>query len=118
MGVRPRERWEWSVNQTNNTALAEAGHATRFGADWPGRRCGATTRADGACLNPAIKGRGRCKLHGGKSTGPRTEEGKARSIAAHTKHGRRSKAHVKKVRAINVELRRITYELKMDGLIP
>jgi hypothetical protein len=57
-------------------------------------------------------------MHGGKSTGPRTPEGKARSIAAHTKHGRRSKAHVAKVKAINAELRRITYELKRDGLIP
>jgi hypothetical protein len=57
-------------------------------------------------------------MHGGKSTGPRTPEGKARSIAAHTKHGRRSRKHVEKVKAINAELRRITYELKRDGLIP
>ena len=106
------------MNQTNNTALTEAGHATRFGADWPGRRCGAKTRAGGACQNPAIKGRSRCKLHGGRSTGPRTPEGKARAAAAHTKHGRRSKAHVEKVKAINAELRRITYELKRDRLIP
>ena len=105
------------MNQTNNTALTEAGHATRFGADWPGRRCGAKTRSGGACQNPAIKGRSRCKLHGGLSTGPRTPEGKARSIAAHTKHGRRSRAHVARVKAINAELRRITYELKLAGLI-
>ena len=45
-------------------------------------------------------------------------EGKARSIAAHTKHGRRSRAHVEKVRYINAELKRITHELKRDGLIP
>ena len=74
-------------------------------------------RAGGACQNPAIKDRSRCKLHGGKSTGPRTAEGKARSIAAHTKHGRRSKAHVERVKAINAELRRITYELKRGGWI-
>ena len=103
---------------TNHTALIEAGIATRFGPDWPGRRCGAKTRSGGTCQNPAIKGRSRCKLHGGLSTGPRTPEGKARSIAAHTKHGRRSKAHVEKVKAINAELRRITYELKRDRLIP
>ena len=106
------------MNQTNNTALTEAGHATRFGADWPGRRCGAKTRAGGACQNPTIKDRSRCKLHGGLSTGPRTPEGKARTIAAHTKHGRRSREHVEKVKAINAELRRITYALKRDGLIP
>ena len=103
---------------TNHTALIEAGMATRFGADWPGRRCGAKTRAGGACQNPTIKDRSRCKLHGGLSTGPRTPEGKARSIAAHTKHGRRSRAHVEKVKAINAELRWLTYELKLAGLIP
>ena len=106
------------MNQTNNTALTEAGMATRFGPDWPGHRCGAKTRAGGACQNPAIKDRNRCALHGGKSTGPRTPEGKARSIAAHTKHGRRSRAHVEKVKAINAELRWLTYELKLAGLIP
>ena len=57
-------------------------------------------------------------MHGGLSTGPRTLEGKARVIAAHTKHGRRSKAHVERVKAINAELRRITYELKRGGWIP
>jgi len=103
---------------TNHTALIKAGQATRFGADWPGRRCGAKTRAGGACQNPAIKDRSRCKLHGGKSTGPRTPEGKARVAVAHTKHGRRSRAHMEKVKAINAELRRITYELKRDGFIP
>ena len=56
-------------------------------------------------------------MHGGKSTGPRTPEGKARSIAAHTKHGRRSRAHVEKVRYINAELKRITFELKRDGFL-
>ena len=103
---------------TNHTALIEAGIETRFGPGWPGRRCGAKTRAGGVCQNPAIGGRNRCKLHGGRSTGPRTPEGKARTIAAHTKHGRRSREHVEKVKAINAELRRLTYELKRDGLIP
>jgi hypothetical protein len=31
---------------------------------------------------------GRCRLHGGKCTGPRTAKGKAAFKAAHTKHGR------------------------------
>ena len=79
---------------------------------------GAKTRQGTLCQNPAIKGRARCKLHGGLSTGPRTPEGKAGVAAAHTNHGRRSKAHVSKIRYINAELRRITYELKRDGFIP
>ena len=106
------------LKTVNFEAFAESGRRTRFGPDWPGRRCGAKTRSGGTCQNPAIKGRSRCKLHGGRSTGPRTPEGKARAAAAHTKHGRRSKAHVARVREINAQLRRITYELRRDGLIP
>ena len=70
------------------------------------------------CQKAALKGKTRCRLHGGKSTGPQTPEAKARVIAAHTKHGRRSKAHVERVKAINAGLRRITYELKQGGWIP
>ena len=32
-------------------------------------RCGALTRAGIACRRPAIRGRKRCRLHGGVSTG-------------------------------------------------
>jgi hypothetical protein len=32
-------------------------------------RCGAKTRAGGTCQCPAIRGRNRCRLHGGRSTG-------------------------------------------------
>ncbi|MFP6704445.1 MAG: HGGxSTG domain-containing protein [Alphaproteobacteria bacterium] len=60
---------------TNRRPLIKASLATRFGPSWPGHRCGAKTWAGGACQNPAIKGRSRCKLHGGKSAGPRTPEG-------------------------------------------
>jgi hypothetical protein len=53
-------------------------------------RCGARTRRTGCpCRAPAMRN-GRCRLHGGKSTGPRTEEGRARIRAARTRHGRYS----------------------------
>lgn len=45
-------------------------------------RCGAKTRAGAPCLAPAVPGKRRCRMHGGLSTGPRTPEGKARSLAA------------------------------------
>lgn len=45
-------------------------------------RCGAKTRTGAPCRAPG-NGRGnRCKLHGGKSTGPRTPEGVERRAAA------------------------------------
>lgn len=106
------------MNSVNHKPLIEVGRATRFGRDWPGKRCLAKTRRGTPCQKAALKGKARCRLHGGLSTGPRTPEGKARSIAAHTKHGRRSKAHVEKVRAINAEIKQITLALKRKGLIP
>ena len=53
-------------------------------------RCGARTRRGTACQCPAIRGRCRCRLHGGRSTGPRTLKGRKRSRAAVLKHGRYS----------------------------
>lgn len=40
--------------------------------------CGAKTRAGTPCKLTSIYRNGRCKLHGGLSTGPTTPEGKAR----------------------------------------
>ena len=45
-------------------------------------RCGAKTRAGGTCKAPAMWGKKRCRMHGGLSTGPKTAEGRARSLAA------------------------------------
>lgn len=42
-------------------------------------RCGAKTRAGTPCKQKAIYINGRCKWHGGLSTGAKTEEGKKRS---------------------------------------
>ena len=73
---------------TVTKSIAERGKATRFGADWPGRRCGAKTRGGTECKRPAYKHNGRCGLHGGKSTGARTPEGLQRISEANFKHGR------------------------------
>jgi hypothetical protein len=45
-------------------------------------RCGARTRTGAACERKPILGKARCACHGGASTGPRTPEGRARSLAA------------------------------------
>ncbi len=49
-------------------------------------RCGAMTRKGTPCKAPAMAN-GRCRMHGGKSTGPRTSEGLERSRKANFKHG-------------------------------
>lgn len=53
-------------------------------------RCGAKTRAGCPCRAPAMKN-GRCRMHGGASTGP-SAEGRARIAAARTIHGQRTAA--------------------------
>ena len=50
-------------------------------------RCGAKRRSDGGpCQGPAMAN-GRCRMHGGSSTGPRTAEGLERSRKARLVHG-------------------------------
>ncbi len=44
-----------------------------------GMTCGAKTRGDAPCKRTDLHKNGRCKLHGGLSTGPKTLEGKRRS---------------------------------------
>ena len=45
-------------------------------------RCNAKTRKGTPCQARGFGKGGRCKFHGGASTGPRTPEGKARALAA------------------------------------
>lgn len=49
-------------------------------------RCLAKNRKQTLCQSPAMQN-GRCRFHGGKSTGPRTPEGKAKAAKANYKHG-------------------------------
>jgi hypothetical protein len=50
-------------------------------------------RSGEQCKKPALKSSRtqKCDFHGGRSTGPRTEAGKARIAAAHTVHGRETR---------------------------
>ena len=66
-------------------------------------RCGARTRNGNPCRSAAMAN-GRCRMHGGASTGPRTAEGLARIKKARTVHGRYS--------AEMVELRGLMRDLK------
>jgi hypothetical protein len=51
-------------------------------------RCGARTRRCTPCAGPAMTN-GRCRMHGGASTGARTATGLERLRQAPLKHGRR-----------------------------
>jgi len=47
-----------------------------YGPNWQGQRREARTRRGTPCQRPARLPVGRCKLHGGASTGPRTKDGR------------------------------------------
>lgn len=51
----------------------------KFPSEYAGLTCGAKTRKGTTCQCKAIYTNGRCKLHGGLSTGPKTEAGKEQS---------------------------------------
>jgi hypothetical protein len=71
-------------------------------------RCGARSKRTGKPCRGAAMPNGRCKLHGGKSTGPRTPEGLERSRRANWKHGhfsREAKAERSRLRAAILVLR-------------
>ena len=78
-----------------------------------------------ACQRAAYKHNGRCALHFGLSTGPRTQEGVQRTPDANLNHGRQTKdklaaqRHAAKVgRWIRGKLKRIEQQIVDAGLMP
>jgi len=107
-----------------NDKFFEGGRLWQLGPDWRGQRCGAKTRAGTPCKNPAVTGKARCRMHGGKSTGAKTAEGRAKLSALHLKHGRSTtaaKAEAKRRaqvgREIRGELRDIEREAIAGGVL-
>ena len=83
-----------------------------YGPNWRGTRCEARTRRGTLCQRPGNKINGRCKLHGGRSIGPSTEEGLARLVASKTTHGRTTKAERAKAKHRAEVGRQVRRELK------
>ena len=74
----------------------------------------ARSKRTGKPCRGAAMPNGRCKLHGGKSTGPRTPEGLERSRRANWKHGhfsREAKAERSRLRAALLTLRDLCHSI-------
>ncbi len=67
-------------------------------------RCAAKSKRSGEqCKKPAMRGKAVCDFHGGRSTGPKTEAGKARQRAAVLKTGDYTKEAMEdKARSVRV----------------
>ena len=80
-------------------------------------RCQALSRrSKEQCKKPALKGKRVCDFHGGRSTGPKTEEGKARIANAHTIHGNETKAMREKRSRSDVYMRHLEDLLYVLGM--
>ena len=104
-------------DNTNVIDLMEALRASLGKRDRPPSRlapprvatCGAKTRQNGRCGQPAMPN-GSCRFHGGLSTGPKTAAGIERHRAAVTIHGGKSREMREfraKLRALQASARRL-----------
>jgi hypothetical protein len=76
-------------------------------------------RSGEQCKKPALRGKAVCEFHGGRSTGPKTEAGKARQRAAVLKTGNYTKEAMEdKARSMRVlaALEDAMYVLKMTTI--
>lgn len=73
-------RYGWASSYREAVAQVVAANHRARNTPLRGEKCGARTRRGTSCQCQA-SANGCCKLHGGKSTGPRTMEGKKKSAA-------------------------------------
>jgi len=74
-------------------------------------RCNAMSkRTKLQCGGPAVKGKTKCRFHGGLSTGPKTELGRQICAAAKTVHGKDSRT-VRQVHRLTTQRLRLYAEL-------
>jgi len=70
------------------------------------QRCSAMSkRTKLQCGGPAVKGKTKCKFHGGLSTGPTSELGRQICSAAKTVHGKDTRAAREKHRLTAIKIR-------------
>lgn len=69
------------IQQLNRTLPHHRRLMLPFPEELRGMTCGAKTRAGTPCKQKGLYRSGRCKLHGGLSTGPKTKAGKKHSAA-------------------------------------
>ena len=82
--------------------------------------CGARTRSGTPCKKPPLQTKTRCRLHGGASTGPKTDAGKARIALAQFKHGRYLRWRERRAleRKYYAMIRKVMDDARLAGLLP
>ncbi len=81
-------------------------------------RCGAKSKRTGnQCGAPAMAGKFVCVTHGGRSTGPKTAEGRARCAAAKTIHGHDTRQARRELSEELMHLRALEDLARLIGII-
>jgi hypothetical protein len=85
-------------------------HARNTGPMRASPRCGAKTRATGACRSPAVHGKERCRMHGGaEGSGAPTANQNARRHGLFTRDAIEER---KEIRALLGEARKLLEEMR------
>ena len=85
-------------------------HARTTGPMLASPRCGAEVRSGGSCRSPAVRGKRRCRMHGGAP-----DSGAPRGNRNARKHGRFTKAAIgerKQIEALLADARKLLQEMK------
>jgi hypothetical protein len=101
------------------TVDGKALYLTTAGGQIKCMRCTAcSTRTLQQCGRPALKSSKtqKCQFHGGRSSGPKTPEGKARIAASHTVHGEDSKSARTDRSAASAKLNRLEDAMHLLGM--
>lgn len=77
--LREAARLAWLANPSRRFVEPICQPFPRMPAEFQRLICGARTRGGTSCKRRDLYRSGRCKLHGGLSTGPRSQTGKAKS---------------------------------------
>lgn len=94
-------------------------YVTLFGQDTFAPRCQAKSkRSKQQCRKAAVRDKQVCRIHGGVSTGPRTEQGRKRCAAAKSVHGLETR-ELRKKRAEKFREMKLLYNVSkaVDGYV-
>ena len=92
----------------------EIGLKIRVVSDWPSIRCSAKTRRGTPCQKPPLKGKARCRLHGGLSSGPRKAKREPRRCISNMAEDQKDLLNSVKKFGLNSE--RLSEECEWMGL--
>ena len=93
-------------------------HITTLGRRIRAPRCKALSKhTKQQCMGPTVKGKNVCRFHGGKSTGPITEQGRKRCAEAKTINGWETRDK-RRLQALKLkELSELERLMKLRGLL-